>query len=88
MQIREETETLRKENAEGFYKLRHLLGKKGVSVLEDLYFKEYPDLVQQLEGGSSSDQGKLKDGLSSQRTPRDLVSASSSGRKITVVNSW
>jgi hypothetical protein len=50
-ELREETEKIRRENAQGFFKLRHLLGKKGKSVLQDIYFNEYPHL-QQLENGS------------------------------------
>ncbi|CBY39371.1 unnamed protein product [Oikopleura dioica] len=52
-ELREETEKIRRENAQGFFKLRHLLGKKGKSILHDIYFNEYPHL-QKLENGSET----------------------------------
>ena len=44
--IKDETERVRRENAEGFYSLRHLIGQKGEQVLETLYFDHYPHLKQ------------------------------------------
>jgi hypothetical protein len=70
-ELREETEKIRRENAQGFFKLRHLLGKKGKSVLQDIYFNEYPHL-QQLENGSEKGEETV--------TPRtEANSASSNG---------
>ena len=43
---KEETEICRRENAEGFYALRHLIGKKGESLLQNMYFDHYPHLNQ------------------------------------------
>jgi len=70
-ELREETEKIRRENAQGFFKLRHLLGKKGKSILHDIYFNEYPHL-QKLENGSETGEDIV--------SPRNgVVSASSDG---------
>jgi len=68
-ELREETEKIRRENAQGFFKLRHLLGKKGKTILQDIYFNEYPHL-QQLENASETEEEGV--------TPRnEAISASS-----------
>ena len=40
--LKDETEKIRRENAAGFYRLKHLLGEKGNSLLDQIYFKDYP----------------------------------------------
>ena len=42
--IRAETEEMRRENAKMFHLYKHKLGTKGNSILEKLYFHDYPTL--------------------------------------------
>ena len=61
--LKEETQILRKENAEGFYNLRHLIGQRGERILEAMYFNDFPHLAEIEEPKTPAELIEIEDEL-------------------------
>ena len=86
--LREETEKLRRENAEGFFSLRHLIGSKGEKILENIYFCDFPHLAELEEAPPKNQIESIEDLTLDQQINQKSINMEDDAFKNTVLDYW